>query len=107
LNPFHIVLKGVTGSENEYLFLNVKVGNDQIIELHDRLYSGLLKQYLNRTVAYIPHLTVGRFKDKQSFKLAVTGTENFNETFETMIHEIVVERINPTGKSIIELKISL
>ena len=43
LHPFNIVLKGVTGSEEEYLFLNVKVGNDQIIELHDKLYSGLLK----------------------------------------------------------------
>ncbi len=50
LKSFHIILEGVTGAAEEYLFLNVKVGNDQIIELHDRLYSGLLKPYLNRTL---------------------------------------------------------
>src|SRR6185437_16315838 len=37
MTPFEIELRGVTGQEDEYLFLNVKRGNDQIIALHDRL----------------------------------------------------------------------
>ena len=107
LHPFNIVLKGVTGSEEEYLFLNVKVGNDQIIELHDKLYSGLLKQYLNRTLTYTPHLTVGRLKNKETFQSAVAETEHFNEIFEATVHEIVVENIDESGKSTMELKIPL
>lgn len=31
LKPFRVVLAGVTGAGDEYLFLNVKVGNDQVI----------------------------------------------------------------------------
>lgn len=57
LKPFRLVMTGVTGADGEYLFLNVKVGNDQIIQLHDRLYTGLLKEYLRRSLTYIPHLT--------------------------------------------------
>lgn len=34
--PFAVRLSGVTGSEGEYLFLNVKQGNDTLIALHDR-----------------------------------------------------------------------
>jgi len=50
VKAFRIVMTGVTGADGEYLFLNVKVGNDQIIQLHDKLYTGLLKQYLQRSL---------------------------------------------------------
>lgn len=107
LKPFSIVLKGVTGAEEEYLFLNVKVGNDQIIELHDRLYAGLLQRYLNRSRTYTPHVTVGRLDDKQTFEYAVSETQYMSEIFKTTVHEFVVETIDDSGKSTIELKIRL
>ncbi|QSO45638.1 2'-5' RNA ligase family protein [Alicyclobacillus mengziensis] len=107
LKPFRIVMTGVTGADGEYLFLNVKVGNDQIIQLHDKLYTGLLKQYLHRSLTYTPHLTIGRLKDKQIFEFALTETENWNEVFETTVHQVVVERIDEHENSIIEMKVPL
>lgn len=107
LKPFRIVMMGVTGAEGEYLFLNVKVGNDQIIQLHDKLYTGLLKQYLYRSLTYTPHLTVGRIKDKQKFESALAETEDWNHKFKTTVHEIVVESIDEREKSIIEIKVPL
>ncbi|WAH38773.1 2'-5' RNA ligase family protein [Alicyclobacillus dauci] len=107
LSPFEIVLRGVTGVDGEYLFLNVKVGNDRIIELHDRLYSGILAQHLNRTVTYSPHLTVGRINDKGIFELALAETEHFGETFQATVHEIVVEKIDEGGKSTVEMTVPL
>lgn len=107
LKPFRIVLSGVTGADGEYLFLNVKVGNDQIIRLHDKLYTGFLKQYLHRSLTYTPHLTVGRVKDKQIFEFALAETEDWNEVFQTTVNQVVVERIDEHGNSIIEIKVPL
>lgn len=107
LKPFRIVMTGVTGAEGEYLFLNVKVGNDQIIQIHDNLYSGLLKQYLYRSLTYTPHLTVGRIRDKQKFESALAETEDWNHIFETRVHEIVVETIDERENSITEIKVPL
>ena len=83
LKPFRIVLADVSGAGDEYLFLNVKLGNDQIIQLHDKLYTGMLRQYLNRSLTYTPHLTVGRIKNKRTFASALAETEHWNEVFET------------------------
>lgn len=105
LKSFDLVLKGITGAEQEYLFLNVKVGNNEIIQLHDELYTGTLKQYLNRSLTYIPHLTVGRLTDKKAFEIALAETEQFNEAFETKVHEIAVENIDSYGRSTIEMKV--
>ncbi|GMA64196.1 2'-5' RNA ligase [Alicyclobacillus fastidiosus] len=107
VKPFDIVMSGVTGAEEEYLFLNVKVGNDEIIQLRDKLYTGILRPYLNRSLTYIPHLTVGRIKDKEEFRRALEETERFNEIFETTVHEIVVEIIDASEMSVIELKMPL
>ncbi|WP_258111578.1 2'-5' RNA ligase family protein [Alicyclobacillus sp. SP_1] len=107
LKPFPIVMIGLTGAEGEYLFLNLKGGNDQIIQLHDKLYTGLLKQHLCRSQTYTPHLTVGRVNDKQLFEFALTETENWNEVFQTTVNQVVVERIDEHEKSIIEIKVPL
>jgi 2'-5' RNA ligase len=106
-SPFRITLQGITGHPGGYLFLNVKVGNDQIIALHDKLYSGILKPYLNRTLPYIPHLTVGRLTDEHDFQDALVQTEAFSETFDTIVEEIVTEVIDPSGTSTIELRTPL
>ncbi|HML68430.1 MAG TPA: 2'-5' RNA ligase family protein [Clostridia bacterium] len=49
VKKFDVQLQGITGDYRDgYLFLNVKKGNDEIINLHDRLYSGVLEQFLFR-----------------------------------------------------------
>jgi 2'-5' RNA ligase len=57
---FAVMLGEITAHENEYLFLNVKRGNDQLIHLHDALYSGVLASHLARSLTFVPHITVGR-----------------------------------------------
>jgi 2'-5' RNA ligase len=106
-SPFRIVLQGITGAPGGYLFLNVKVGNDQIIALHDKLYTGMLKPYLNRALPYIPHLTVGRLTEEHSFQNALVELEEFSETFDTIIEEVVTEVVDSSGRSVIELRTPL
>jgi MFS superfamily sulfate permease-like transporter len=50
---FPVRLSQVTGSEGEYLFLNIKYGNDGIIALHDRLYTGLLENLPKAVLAAV------------------------------------------------------
>lgn len=92
--PFEVILRGITGSDAEYLFLNVKHGNDQIIQLHDRLYTGLLLSHLNREHTYIPHLTIGRLDNKDSFLTALSVTQNMDETFILVIKDLALVRID-------------
>ncbi len=93
IRPFEINLQGVTGSESEYLFLNIKCGNDQIIKLHDCLYSGLLESHLKKDHTYIPHLTVGRLNDQTAFLTALETAQNLSGVFSTVINEISLIRV--------------
>ncbi|KPV44274.1 2'-5' RNA ligase family protein [Alicyclobacillus ferrooxydans] len=107
LAPFRFMARGITGSDGEYLFLNIKVGNDHIIQLHDRLYTGPLSEHLCRALTYSPHITVGRISDQAMFKDALIETETFHEVFETTANEVLIEMIDEIGMSTIEAKIPL
>jgi 2'-5' RNA ligase len=69
--PFEVRLRGVTAHESEYLFLNVKRGNDALVDLHARLYSGPLAAHLSPRHTFVPHLTVGRVRDAGALERAL------------------------------------
>ncbi len=108
IKKFNIMLNNITGDYRDgYLFLNVKKGNDNIIELHDKLYSGLLEKFLFRKVTYCPHLTVGKIFDQKEFDDAVDELNCHNEIYETVIDKVFVENIDLDEKSIIEFSFDL
>lgn len=95
--PFEIELRGITGHQDEWLFLNVKRGNDQLIALHDRLYTGPLAPYLAPRFTYTPHLTVGHLTPGEPFESALAEAASITETFQTTVREITAYRIAETG----------
>lgn len=105
--PFPVQLKGITATLDNYLFLNVKKGNDHIIELHDRLYSGLLFEFMSRRHTYFPHLTVGRLKNDIELQTALDDTESFQASFDTVVTKVTSEIIESNGDSTIEFIVSL
>ncbi|MEA4914205.1 MAG: 2'-5' RNA ligase family protein [Christensenella sp.] len=105
---FPVQLSSVTGDFRDgYLFLNVKRGNDEIIDLHDRLYRGVLEQYLFRKVTYCPHVTVGRLEQPTEFDQALEELAGFSEQFKVEIDRISVESIDSHEQSMIELVFDL
>ncbi|KFM98571.1 2'-5' RNA ligase family protein [Bacillus clarus] len=105
--PIEIEFASRISSEGEYLFLEVERGKEQIEELHDRLYTGPLRQFLRTDIPYIPHVTVGR---KDSAELAaeiVKDIPSFSENLKCVIERISVERIGENGESIIEFEVLL
>lgn len=97
---FNVRLSGVTGDVRDgYLFLNVKQGNDEIIDLHDRLYSGALESFLYRKVTYCPHVTVGKVEDLPAFEAALSALDGITETFACEISQVTVENIDSREQS--------
>ena len=105
---FSVQLRGITGDFRDgYLFINVKRGNDSIIDLHDRLYQGALEPFLFRKVTYCPHITVGRLEQQTEFDQALEELAGFSEQFEAEIDRISVENIDSDERSTIELVFDL
>ena len=105
---FPVQLSSITGDVREgYLFLNVKRGNDSIIDLHDRLYGGVLESFLFRKVTYCPHMTVGRIEEQTEFDQALETLRDFTTRFEAQIDQVYVEKIDSSERSTIELEVDL
>lgn len=77
---FDIHLTGLSKSWDHYLFLEIKEGRAEIIQLHDKLYSGILEKHWLKEVQYNPHITLGFFADRQAkFDMSDIDQVNFLE----------------------------
>ena len=96
--PFRAVLTQVTGHEEEYLFLNVKHGNDDLVALHDLLYGGPLAQYLSTEHTFLPHMTVGMIEDKQEWRKALQVASALSIRLEFVVTEVSAYEVEPSGR---------
>jgi len=112
IRPFEIILNGFipVNSFGKYLFLNIQRGNNEIVELHKKLNTGILENYYPNWLkgkVFLPHMTVGSFDNEENFALAINETNNISDYFKTSVNEISVEIIDENEDSIIELNIPL
>jgi 2'-5' RNA ligase len=107
IRTFPVRLANVTGAEGEYLFLNVKQGNDDLIALHDWLYMGPLAGFLSPHHTYAPHMTVGRLTDPAAWREAVLLTAGLDVRHDMIVHEISVYVIQDDGSWRIESVVPL
>ncbi len=106
--PFLLRFEGFSGDDRDgFLFLNVKRGNDDVIALHDRLYTDVLAPFLYRKLPYFPHLTVGRLRESAAFDRALEGLAGLHDSFETVIDRVWLETIGEDERSIREQFIEL
>lgn len=61
VKSFPISLNGLIKSFDNYLFLQVKEGCQEIIELHNKLYTEIPALYLRDDIQFAPHITLGYF----------------------------------------------
>lgn len=69
--PFDVDMATPTVEDGGYLFLRVTRGREQIVELHDRLYSGPLLPHLSVERRYEPHVTIGRLGSHEALRAAI------------------------------------
>ena len=101
-NSFSLILQGISRQKDtygNYIFLNVKSGRQEIIELHKSLYLGLFDGQFPKS--YIPHMTIGNLDSEVKMEAVYDTLKNMETCFETMIEKVCVERIGEHGESII------
>ena len=99
-HPFNITFKGLTLSDDNYIFLNCTKGYQEIIQLHDEIYKKILPSHFNKSINYIPHITLGQSNNIEEFN-------SFTYEFETIVNEISIELIGKDEESIIIKNIKL
>jgi len=112
IKPFEVTLSGITGDIlfERFLFLNIDHGKSEIIEMHKRLYTGILEEFMPvwlKNGAFFPHMTVGKIDDREQFEIAVEETKDRTESFKTIINKVSVEIIEENGDSSIEMEADL
>ena len=98
--PFTIVFKGISLSEDNYIFLNCMNGYQEIIDLHNEIYKQILSSHLKKSIKYIPHITLGKASSTQELY-------SFDYEFKTVVDEISIELIGEQEESIIIKNIKL
>jgi 2'-5' RNA ligase len=62
---FDIHLNGLAKTWDHWLYLAVAEGRDEVIALHDDLYTGILRPYLLTERPYVPHVGLGLFAEER------------------------------------------
>ena len=106
INPFPVQLQTITGQDGRYLFLNVKQGKNQLITLHDKLYSGILKPY-RHSFDYLPHVTIGRFQEEGTFRKAFAAVQNIDTMWQILVQNISVVLISDNTNDVQEMIVKL
>lgn len=106
ISPFPVQLQTITGQDGRYLFLNVKQGKNQLIALHDKSYSDILKPY-RHSFDYLPHVTIGRFQDERTFRKAFTAVQYIDTMWQTLIQNISIVLIGDNTNDTQEMIVTL
>lgn len=102
IKPFELMLRGISGASDGYVFLDVKKGNDVIIEIHDNLYNGLLKPHHYRFIPYTPHITIAKISDDAVHKNLVEALKDFDTEYSAVIDKITLVNLDNKEESTIE-----
>lgn len=95
--PIDLVFDGVSEASGGYVFLDIIVGREKLIALHDRLYRGRLARHLSREHTYRPHLTLGHIADPAVRQSALTHATETIARVPAIIRTLSVFRIeSPT-----------
>lgn len=98
---FDITFKGISISDDGYIFLNCVKGFENITLLHDLIYTNILPSHLNKNREYIPHITLGKIMNINE------SLPNLDVEFNTTVNELVIEIIGDNEESIIYKEIKL
>ncbi|MFD2178367.1 2'-5' RNA ligase family protein [Veronia pacifica] len=101
VSPFSVVARDFTGQDGDLIFLNIKKGNDELIELHDMLYSGPFQSQLDRKQTYIPHITVGRVTNPFAWQENIEALTELNNSISFDVTSMSVLEITQSGDELI------
>lgn len=105
---FPLRLQGISRQEDcygNYIFLNVDRGYQEIVKMHNALYSDIFGKCPNQP--YIPHMTIGNLDSVEKMESAYNCIKKIDICLETIVDKVSVELIGNNGESIIVIEQSL
>ncbi len=100
--PFPIRLRGLEKSWDDYLFLLVREGSEDIVRLHDAIYTGVLSGLRNEDAAFVPHLTLGVFsKDAGAYALALEEARRLDLDYRCVVDKLHLLKVNDERSRIV------
>ena len=93
-NSFTIHLNGVKKTNDKLLSLVVREGSEELINLHNSLYTGILAPFLFSDFEFSPHVTVGDSENKSAevFEAAYKEARMLDMNIKEIVNEITVVR---------------
>lgn len=100
--PFPIRLRGLEKSWDDYLFLLVQEGGENVARLHDTIYTGVLAGHRNQDVAFVPHLTLGVFsKDAGAYARALEEAKGLDLDYRCVVDKLHLVKVNDERSRIV------
>jgi 2'-5' RNA ligase len=100
--PFPIHLRGLEKSGDDYLFLLVQEGGENVVRLHDTIYTGVLAGHRNQDGAFIPHLTLGVFsKDAGAYARALEEARRLDLDYRCVVDKLHLVKVNDERSRIV------
>ncbi|MFD0579693.1 2'-5' RNA ligase family protein [Dactylosporangium darangshiense] len=103
---FALELSTPTVWADEYLFLLVNEGREQVWRLHESIYGQVLRG-ARRPSRFIPHMTVGRHADKAALRVGISEAAEINLPLLGRALSLTIYRRDNDGRRIRELDIPL
>ena len=98
----------VSSPNGLFTILMCKLRAEAIIELHDRLYRGVLAGFLRDDIPFEPHITLAQSYNAPAFEAALADAElRFRETYRATMRELCIVTHAPDGTITLEETISL
>ena len=110
VKPFSIHMSGFVKSWDHWLFLTLKEGNSEIIQLYNQIYSGLLLSHKRSDIPFIPHLGLGLFTkkgtgytlldpkelefDQKRYKKALKEAESLDLNYKSQVDKVSLLKLN-------------
>jgi 2'-5' RNA ligase len=100
--------RGVESVQGEFALLMCDLRREAIIELHNRLYRGVLRSFLRDDINYLPHITLGRSRITAEFDAMLADAElRFRDTWRATLRELSILTLADDGTITIEQTVAL
>ena len=115
---FKIHLQGLDKSWDHWLNLILKEGNNEVIALHDKLYTDILASFFRKDLGYIPHIGIGLFVaensgykvidptlqvlDENKYKMALQEAESQNLDYWTELDNLELITLDDNATTILD-----
>ena len=103
-----VTFHGVESVADKFILLMCELRRDAIIELHNRLYRGVLKQFLRDDMVYLPHLTLGAGETDGDFiRLKADAELLFRDTTAATLRSLSIVTYHDDGSITVDETVTI